>query len=124
MTAPDRTRKRSDEVLAALIGGMSTRKVAAHLGLGQSTVDRISRENRALIDAARTEQSRRVAEELQDRALYAARRLEDVLDSPNDTVVIAAIRTALSESLRWAEQVAVLERLAALEERAGLRVVS
>lgn len=123
MKANGGTRKRADEVLAALIGGMSLRKTAATLGVSTSTVERISAENRSLIEAARAEQGRRVAETLKGRAMYAAERLEDMLDSPNDAVVISAIRTALAEAARWTEVADFAERLSALEARAGLRAV-
>jgi predicted transcriptional regulator len=118
------TRKRADEVIACLTAGMSQLKTAAHLGISPSTVVRIVRENRDDIEQARREQSRRVAEELRARAMYAATRLEQLMDSPNDAVAISAIRTALSEALRWGEQAELTERLEALEQRLGLKVVS
>lgn len=123
MTAKAPHRRRVDEIIAALTGGLSIRKAAIELGLSESTVKRVSTENRAVIDAARSEQARRVVEELRDRALYAARRLEELMDSKNDAVAISACRAALSEALRWGEQAELTDRLTALEARAGLRAV-
>ena len=124
MTPKDGTRKRSEEIIACLTGGMSYRKTAAELGISESTVDRVAREHREEIAAARAEQARKVVECLRDRALYAAKRLEELIDSRNDAVAISAIRTALSEALRWGEQAELTERLQALEQRLGLKVVS
>ena len=103
---------------------MSQLKTASHLGISPSTVVRIVRENRDDIEQARREQSRRVAEELRARAMYAATRLEQLMDSPNDAVAISAVRTALSEGLRWFDAVEMEQRLAVVEERLALRVVS
>ena len=123
MTAQGVTRKRQEEVVACLIGGMSYRLTAQTLGIGTSTVERVAADNREVIQAARAEQTRRVAEELRDRALYATQRLEEMLDSNNDAVVISAIRTALGEAVRWADAVVVEDRLTAIEARLGLRAV-
>lgn len=123
MTTPDTSRKHAEQVLAALTSGMSVRKTATELGLSDSTVKRISTENREYIAQVRAEQSRAVVQELKDRAMYAARRLEELIDSPNDAVAISAIRTALSEAMRWADAIDTEERLSALEQRLGLRVV-
>ena len=123
MTETRGTRKRQEEVIACLIGGMSFRLTAQTLGIGTATVERIAAENRDTIRVARAEQTRRVAEELRDRALYAARRLEEMLDSDNDTVALGAIRTALGEAARWCDAVIVEDRLAAIEARLGLRRV-
>ena len=100
MPTPDTSRKHAEQVLAALTSGMSVRKTATELGLSDSTVKRISTENRDYIAQVRAEQSRAVVQELKDRALYAARRLEALIDSPNDAIAVSAIRTALSEAIQ------------------------
>lgn len=124
MPTPDTSRKHAEQVLAALTSGMSVRKTATELGLSDSTVKRISTENRDYIARVRAEQSRAVVQELKDRAMYAARRLEELIDSQNDAVAISAIRTALSEAMRWADAIDTEERLSVLEARLGLRSVS
>lgn len=124
MTNKATPRKRSDEVIGCLTNGMSQVRTAKHLGISLSTVVRIVRENREEIEEARALQAQRVAAELKDRALYAAQRLEDLMHSPNDAVAISAVRTALAEGLRWFDAIEMDRRLAALEERTGLRVVS
>jgi hypothetical protein len=116
-------RKREAEVIAALIGGLSYRLTAERLGVAVATVERIAAENRAHIHAARAEQAEQVAQGLRDRATYATQRLEDMLNSDNDTVVVSAIRVALTESLRWAEQIELTRRVTEIERRMGLTVV-
>lgn len=117
-------RRRVGEILACLTSGLSIRKTAAELGLSESTIKRVSTENRDYIAQVRAEQSRAVVQELRDRAMYAARRLEELIDSPNDAVAISAIRTALSEAMRWADAIDLEERIGVLESRLGLRVAS
>jgi hypothetical protein len=124
MTPKAPPRKRSEEIVACLTGGMSQVKTATELGISLSTVKRVAADCRPEIDAARAEQTRRVAADLRDRALYAATRLEQMIDSNNDAVAISAIRTALGEALRWADAIDTDERLRAVEARLGLRAVA
>lgn len=118
------SRKREVEIMAALISGLSQRKTSKELGVSLDTVKRVASERRQEIEQERRERAQTVASELKDRALYAARRLEDLMDSSNDAVAISAVRTALAEGLRWFDAIEMDRRLAALEERTGLRVVS
>ena len=124
MTHNPTPRKRATEVIACLVNGLSQVKTATELGSSRETVGRIARENKELIDQQKSEQSRLVAAELWDRALYAARRLEELMDSPNDAVAISAVRIALAEGLRWFDAVEMEQRLAVVEERLALRAVS
>lgn len=116
-------RRYRTEIIGCLTGGMSVRTTANTLGINESTVHRVARENREEIDRARAERARQVAQELQDRALRAALRLDELLDSQSEATSLGAARTILSEAARWSEVTLISERLAELEQRVALRVV-
>jgi transposase len=116
-------RRHRTQIIGCLTGGMSVRTTANTLGISESTVHRVARENREEIDQARAERARQVAQELQDRALRAALRLDELLDSQNETTSLGAARTILSEAARWSEVALISERLAELEQRVALRMV-
>jgi len=112
---------RDELIIAALIGGMSQKRAAQEIGCSMSTVHRTVNRYRHLVEDARRDQARVIAQELKDRARYAVSRLEDVMDSANEPIVLGAIRTALAEASRWMEAVELDQRLRAIEERIGAR---
>jgi transposase len=121
VSSPGKPSPRDEVVIAALTGGMSQRKTSQVTGVSMSTVHRVSMRYRADIEQARREQARTIAQELKDRARYAVTRLEEVLDSANEPIVLGAIRTALTEASRWMEAVEIEERLAEVERRLAER---
>jgi transposase len=121
MSAVGKPTPRDEIVIAALTGGMSQRKTSQVTGVPIGTVNRIMGRYRADIEQARREQARVIAQELKDRARYAVTRLEEVLDSANEPIVLGAIRTSLTEASRWMEAVEIEERIQDIERALKLR---
>ena len=124
MAAPDSLTPRHREVIAHLVAGYTWAEITNLVPrCSMSTVARVAREHRDLIDREKTERARRTADRLQGATTEAIDALLRLLRSGNDAVQLGAARTILDGALRWADAVQLEDRLSAVEARLGLRAV-
>lgn len=118
-TADDKTARRQEAVALLLASGSSVRSAARRSRVGERTVHRWLDEDarfRGRVQELREQLFAQAVGVLTRLAGKAARRLNKLLDSPNEAIRLGACRTVLEAGPRLRELTDFEARLRALEE--------
>src|SRR5579871_6747622 len=107
-------------LVSALAAGASQAEAAQLSGLSERTVSRrvADPEFRRRVEAARDGLVKRTIARLSATGILAAQGLHDLLKSPSDAIKLGACRATLDFLFKGHEQLALIDRVAALEELA------
>lgn len=115
--------KRTDLLILAMAEGLSIADAAERAGVSERTAHRRLAEPdvQARLEKLRDEMFSRATRHLSGLSLRAARKLGELIDEPDRTVALRAIKVILETGCRLREMVSIEERIAALEAAAAER---